>query len=111
MKFHMLIIFILLTVAKCFLVNLARHENFSANKYENANYLYLYLYSCLLAEKMSCSAELSMKKVFTSGLDLRALLSTYRIIRYSRIHQVEQMHKSGPQVIKLFSCSGMFRNC
>ena len=36
------------------------HENVSANKYENANYL---AFSYLLAEKISCSTELSMKKV------------------------------------------------
>ena len=47
----------LLTIAKSFLLNIAGHEIFSANKYENANYSYL------LAEKISCSAELSMKKV------------------------------------------------
>ena len=40
------------------LLNIAEHENFSANKYENANFSYL------LAEKISCSAEFSMKKVF-----------------------------------------------
>ena len=47
---------------KSFLLNLAEHENFSANKYENANYCLL-AFSYLLAGKISCSAELSMKKV------------------------------------------------
>ena len=47
----------LLTIANSFLLNIAEHENFSANKYENADY-------CLLAEKISCSAELSMKKFY-----------------------------------------------
>ena len=28
----------LLTIANYFLLNLVEHENFSANKYENANY-------------------------------------------------------------------------
>ena len=28
----------LLTIANSFLLNIAEHENFSANKYENANY-------------------------------------------------------------------------
>ena len=47
-----------------FLLNIAEHEKLSANKYENANFSYL------LAEKMSCSAELSTKKSFiTSGSD------------------------------------------
>ena len=44
----------LLTIANSVLLYIAEHENFSANKYENANYL---------AEKISCSAELSRKKV------------------------------------------------
>ena len=38
MKFFMLINFKLLTIAHSFLLNVAEHENFSANKYENANY-------------------------------------------------------------------------
>ena len=37
MKLFMLINLKLLTVANSFLLNLAEHENFSANKYENAN--------------------------------------------------------------------------
>ena len=40
-------------------IPVAEHENFSANKYENANFAFSYL----LAEKFSCSAEMSMKKV------------------------------------------------
>ena len=40
-----------------FLLNIAEHENLSANKYENA-------FSYLLAEKISCSAEFRMKKKF-----------------------------------------------
>ena len=57
MKFILLINLNLPTAANSFLLNIAQHENFSANKYENANYSYL------LAGKISCSAELSMKKV------------------------------------------------
>ena len=38
MKFVMLINLRLLTIANSFLLNIAEHENFSANKYENANY-------------------------------------------------------------------------
>ena len=36
-KFVLLINLKLLTIASYFLVNIAKHENFSANKYENAN--------------------------------------------------------------------------
>ena len=46
------------TIANSFLLNIAGHENFSANESENANF------SHLLTEKISCSAELRMKKVF-----------------------------------------------
>ena len=38
MKFVLLINFKLQTIAKSFLLNVAEHENFSANKYENADY-------------------------------------------------------------------------
>ena len=38
MKFFMLINIKLLTMQNSFLLNLAEHENFSANNYENANY-------------------------------------------------------------------------
>ena len=38
MKFVLLINLKLLTIANSFLLNIAEHENFSANKYENANY-------------------------------------------------------------------------
>ena len=50
-------------ICKSFLLNITEHENFSANKYENANYCLLLTFSYLLAEKISRSAELSMKKV------------------------------------------------
>ena len=43
------------------MLNLPEHKNFSANKYDNANFSYL------LAEKISCSAELSMKKSFITS--------------------------------------------
>ena len=59
MKIVLLINLKLLTIADSFFRNRAEHENFSANKYENANY-----HSYLLAEKISCSAELCMKKSF-----------------------------------------------
>ena len=38
MKFVLLINLKLLTIANSFLLNIAEHENFSANKYENANH-------------------------------------------------------------------------
>ena len=38
MKFVLLINLILPIIANSFLLNIAEHENFSANKYENANY-------------------------------------------------------------------------
>ena len=61
MKFFLLINLRLQTIiANSFLLNIAEHENFSANKYENANLL-AFLY--LLAGKISSSAEVSMKKV------------------------------------------------
>ena len=37
-KFVLLLNLKLLTIANSFLLNIAEHENFSANKYENANY-------------------------------------------------------------------------
>ena len=38
LKFVLLMNLKLLSIAKSFLLNIADHENFSANKYENANY-------------------------------------------------------------------------
>ena len=61
MKFVLPINLELLTIANSFLLNIAEHENFSAIKYENANYCW-YLY--IFAEDISCSAELSMKTNF-----------------------------------------------
>ena len=51
MKFVLLINLKLLTIANSFLLNIAEHEIFSANKYENANLL---AFSYLLAEKILC---------------------------------------------------------
>ena len=45
MKFVLLINLKLLTIARSFLLNIAKHEIFSANKYENANnswYFHIY---------------------------------------------------------------------
>ena len=61
MKYALLINYKLLTIAISFLLYIAEHENFSADKYENANNNWHFLY--LLADTFSCSAELSMKKV------------------------------------------------
>ena len=38
MKFFLLINLKLLNTANCVLLNIAEYENFSANRYENANY-------------------------------------------------------------------------
>ena len=57
MKLALLINLKLLIIGNSLLLNIAEHENFPANKYENTNYYYL------LAEEISCLAELSMKKV------------------------------------------------
>ena len=55
MKFFLLVNLKLLIIANFFLLNITEHENFSANKYENANYCWhFHIY---LAEKISCSAE------------------------------------------------------
>ena len=59
MKFVLLINIKLLNIAISVLLNIAEHESFSANKYENALFAGIFI----LAEKISCSAELSMKKV------------------------------------------------
>ena len=40
MKFVLLIHLKLLTIADSFLLYIAEHENFSANKYENANFFW-----------------------------------------------------------------------
>ena len=61
MKFVLLINLKLLTIANSNLLNMAVGDNFSANKYENANYCWHF--HIFLAEKISCSAELSMKYV------------------------------------------------
>ena len=44
-----------------FMLNSARHEIFSANKYENANNSWHF--HILLAEKISCSAMFSKKEL------------------------------------------------
>ena len=44
MKFVLLINLKLLSIAKSFLLNIAEHENFSANKYENANFVSIFLF-------------------------------------------------------------------
>ena len=61
MKFFLLINLTLLTIANSSLLNIAEHEHFSVDKYEKCQLLLAISY--LLAEKILCSAELSMKKV------------------------------------------------
>ena len=53
---------------KIFMLNSAKHEIFSANKYENA-------FSCLVIEKFSCSALIS-KKEFAIVNNLRFISRT-----------------------------------
>ena len=55
-KFVLLINLKLLTNSNFFLLNMTEHENFSANKYENANYS---IVVTVTTEKISCSFELS----------------------------------------------------
>ena len=65
MKFSLLINLKLLIIANSFLLNIAEHEIFSVNKYENANnrwHFHIYL-----LRKFQCSAELSMKKFHNLG--------------------------------------------
>ena len=59
MKFFMLINLRLLTISTSFLLTIAEHENFSANNKKMPTIVGIFI----LAEKISCSAELSMKKV------------------------------------------------
>ena len=62
MKFVLLINLKLLISANSFLLNIAEHGNSSANKYDKSRLLSALSY--LLAEKISCSAEICMKKRF-----------------------------------------------
>ena len=57
MNFVLLITIELLKIAITFLLNIAEHENLSANKYENSNFF-------IFISRISCSAELSMKKFY-----------------------------------------------
>ena len=61
MKIVLLINLKLLTIANSFLLKIAEHENFSDNKYEKCQLLLAFSY--LLAEKISCLAEVSMRNV------------------------------------------------
>ena len=59
MKFALLINLKLLTVANSFLLNVAEHENFSANIYENANYCWHFHIYCQrkFYAQLSCTGE------------------------------------------------------
>ena len=50
----------LLTIANSFLLNITEQENFSANKYQNANSVCMFI---SLAEQISFSSEMNMKTV------------------------------------------------
>ena len=67
MKFVLLINLKLITIGQSFLLNVAEHDCFSTNRYENANYC-LHFFSYLLAEQISCYAELSIKKFYNLGV-------------------------------------------
>ena len=56
MKFFILINLKQLTIANSFLLNIAERENFSANKYKNAIFIFI-------SREKFMSAEFSMKKV------------------------------------------------
>ena len=62
MKFVLLINLKLLIIANSFFLNIAEHENFFVNKYENADYEMVGIFICTSSEN-SWSVELSMKKV------------------------------------------------
>ena len=59
-KFVLLIYRKLPIIANSFLRNIAEYVIFSANKYENANKVGIFLF---ISREISCSAELSTKKV------------------------------------------------
>ena len=63
MEFVLLINLKLLSAANSFLLNIAEHENSSANKYENPTNVDIFFYSYFLVEKMWCSYELSMNNL------------------------------------------------
>ena len=62
MEFVQLINLKLLTIANAFLLNIAEHEIFSDNKYENANYCW-HFHIYFQEKKIICSVELRMKKI------------------------------------------------
>ena len=65
----MLINLELLTIANYFLLNIAEHENFSANKYENAVGIFIFI----SRENFMLSGVEHEKRFITSGPDLDQL--------------------------------------
>ena len=87
MNFVLLINLKLLTNATSFLLNIAEHENFSANIYENASYRWYFL----ISEKISCSAELSSKKkLYNLGVLINTCLSKYIWKDFGVMHSTAQ---------------------
>ena len=60
----------LLRTANSFLLNIAEHEHFSANKYEIPTIVGILIF---LAEKISCSADLSMKTFYNTRASTRGV--------------------------------------
>ena len=65
MKFALIINLKLLTIANSFLLNIAEQEKFSLIDMKMPTILLAFSY--LFAEKIACSAELSMKKSFITS--------------------------------------------
>ena len=85
MKFVLLMNLKLLAIANSFLLNIPEHENFSANKYENANccwHFHIYY-----QRKFHAQLSWAWKKFYNLGGWSEPLLSTKRIIGYYRIHE------------------------
>ena len=75
MEFALLINLRLLTIANSFLLNIAEHENFSCNKYENANYIGIFIF--ITRENFMPSRVKHEKSFITSGpvcMDVHAKL-------------------------------------
>ena len=64
MKFVLLINIKLLTIANSFLLNIAEHKIYLLIDMNMLTVVGMLVFSYLLMEKISCSAELSMKTVY-----------------------------------------------
>ena len=84
MKFVLVMNLKLLTIANSFLLNIAEHENFSANKYENANYSWHF--HILLTKNFSIFLEISKSKKI-GIFHIIGLIAWYKL---SYIHLIKQ---------------------